>query len=104
MIKNRVLQIYRNRSQSKMLRQFLVGAGASVCNITVHALVMAAVVRVAQFTSAKHTSRPSLRLVGVMMAVVSVLMAAHALWAPQRLASIFYISPLLTTRPLDTAM
>ena len=61
-----------------MLRQFLVGAGASVCNITVHALVMAAVVRVAQFTSAKHTSRPSLRLIVVMMAVVSVLMAAHA--------------------------
>jgi Ion channel len=61
-----------------MLRQFLVGAGASVCNIAVHALVMAAVVQVAHFTMAKHTSQPTWRLIVVMVAVVSVLMAAHA--------------------------
>jgi hypothetical protein len=29
-----------------MLRQYLVGAIASVCNITIHALVMVAVIRV----------------------------------------------------------
>jgi hypothetical protein len=60
-----------------MLGQFLVGAGASLCNITVHALVMAAVVRVAHVTMAEHTSEPTLRLIVVMVAVVSVLMAAH---------------------------
>ena len=59
-----------------MLHQFLVGGGASLCNITVHALVMAAVVRVAHFT-ATHTTEPTLRLIVVMVAVVSVLMAAH---------------------------
>ena len=59
-----------------MLHQFLVGGGASLCNITVHALVMAAVVRVSHFT-ATHTTEPTLRLIVVMVAVVSVLMAAH---------------------------
>ena len=61
-----------------MLRHFLVGAGVSACNITIHALVMATVVRVAVLTSTKSTSRPSLRLIAVMIATVSVLMAAHA--------------------------
>jgi hypothetical protein len=60
-----------------MLGQFLVGAGASVCNIAVHALMMVAVVQVAQFTMTKHTSEPTWRLIVVMVAVVSVLMAAH---------------------------
>ena len=61
-----------------MLRQFLVGGAISICNIVIHALVMAAVVRVAHIASAKHASRPSLRLIAVMIATVSVLMAAHA--------------------------
>ena len=61
-----------------MLRQFLVGAAVSVCNIAIHALVMAAVVRVAYIASAKNTSRPSLRLIAVMIATASVFMAAHA--------------------------
>jgi hypothetical protein len=61
-----------------MLRQFLVGAAVSTCNITIHALVMTAVVRVAHTTSARHASRPSLLLTTVMIATVSVLMAAHA--------------------------
>jgi Ion channel len=60
-----------------MLRQFLVGAAVSACNIGIHALVMTAVVRVAHTTRAKHTSRQSLRLIVVMVATVSVLMAAH---------------------------
>jgi hypothetical protein len=61
-----------------MLRQFLIGAAVSVCNITIHALVMTAVIRVAQTTSAKKVSKPSLLLICVMIATVSVLMAAHA--------------------------
>ncbi len=62
-----------------MLRQFLVGAAVSACNIGIHALVMTAVVRVAHTTRAKRTSRQSLRLIVVMVATVSVLMAAHVL-------------------------
>ena len=62
-----------------MLRQFLVGAAVSICNIAIHALVMAAVVRVAQAMHRKPIFRPSLLLTGVMSGTVSVLMAAHAL-------------------------
>jgi hypothetical protein len=55
-----------------MLRQFLVGAAVSACNIMIHALVMAAVVRVAQMAAAKNPSRPWLLLIAVMIATVSV--------------------------------
>jgi hypothetical protein len=61
-----------------MLGQFLIGAAVSACNITIHALVMATVVRAAQMASAKSIRWPSLHLVAVMIATVSVLMAAHA--------------------------
>ena len=61
-----------------MLRQFLVGGAVSVCNVTIHALVMMTVVRAAQTMGAKNTSRPSLLLAGVMIVTVSILMAAHA--------------------------
>jgi hypothetical protein len=60
-----------------MLHQFLVGGAVSVCNIAIHALVMTAVVRVAQIVAAKSTLRHSLHLIAVMIATVSVLMAAH---------------------------
>ena len=60
-----------------MLRQFLVGIGVSVCNIAIHAIVMAAVLRVARIADERATSRHSLRLVAVMIATASVLMAAH---------------------------
>jgi hypothetical protein len=60
-----------------MLRQVLVGTGASVCNIAIHALVMAAVVRVEQLTSSKKARHPWLLLISVMVATVSVLMGAH---------------------------
>lgn len=62
-----------------MLRQLLVGAAVSACNIGIHALVMTAVVRVAYTARAKETPRQSLRLIVVMVATVSVLMAAHVL-------------------------
>jgi Ion channel len=60
-----------------MLRQLLVGAAVSACNIGIHALVMTAVVRVAQRAAVKETLRQSQRLIAVMIATVSVLMAAH---------------------------
>jgi len=71
-----------------MLRQFLVGAAVSVCNIVIHPLVMTAVVRVThrririhpagQLAGARKTSRQSQRLIYVSVATISVLMAAHA--------------------------
>jgi hypothetical protein len=68
-----------------MLRQFLVGGAVSVCNITIHALVMTAVARVAQKMSSKNIPHPSLLMACVMIATVLVLMVAHtcevAVWA-----------------------
>jgi hypothetical protein len=60
-----------------MLRQFLVGAGVSIGNIVIHALVMTVVVRVAQRVGARNTAHPAALLISVMIATVSVLMAAH---------------------------
>ncbi len=60
-----------------MLRQFLVSIAVSVCNIAIHATVMAAVLWVVRIVDESATSRQSLRLVAVMIATVSVLMAAH---------------------------
>ena len=60
-----------------MLRQYLVGAAVSVCNIAIHALVMAALISVTRIASEIATSRQSLRLIAVMIATVSVLMIAH---------------------------
>ncbi len=66
-----------------MLRQLLVGAAVSVCNIAIHALVMALVVQISsRIARAKHTVQQSLRSTTVMIATASiatvpVLMAAH---------------------------
>jgi len=60
-----------------MLRQFLVGGCISIITITIHALVMTTVVRVANSASTKRRSRPSLFLIAVMIPTVSVLMATH---------------------------
>ena len=60
-----------------MLRQLLVGAGASTCNIVVHALVMTAVVRVTRTVGSQNVWHPWLLLIFVMIAVVSILMLAH---------------------------
>jgi Ion channel len=68
-----------------MLRQFLVSIAVSLGNIAIHAIVMAAVLWVARLADERATSRQSLRLVAVMIATVSVLMAAHiaevAVWS-----------------------
>ena len=61
-----------------MLRQFLVGGAVSVCNITVHALVMTVLVRVMHRTRARGAASPSAPLTVIMIAAVSVLMVAHA--------------------------
>ncbi len=60
-----------------MVRQFLMGGAISICNIMIHALVMTAVVRASQATAAVVALRPNLLLIAVMVATVSVLMAAH---------------------------
>jgi hypothetical protein len=60
-----------------MLRQFLFAAVISACTIVIHALVMTAVVRASQATAEKTVSLPNLLLIAVMVATVSVLMAAH---------------------------
>jgi hypothetical protein len=61
-----------------MLRQFLVGGGVSIGNIVIHAVVMTAVVWTAQRAAALETGHPIALLISVMVATVSVLMAAHA--------------------------
>jgi Ion channel len=60
-----------------MLRQYLVGATASVCNIAIHAVVMVAVIKVTRIADEWATSRQTLRLTAVMIATVTVLMIAH---------------------------
>ena len=60
-----------------MLRQFLVGATASGCNIAIHALVMVAVIRAARFADELATAYQAFRLIAVMIATVTVLMIAH---------------------------
>ncbi|MGC1347061.1 MAG: two pore domain potassium channel family protein, partial [Methyloceanibacter sp.] len=60
-----------------MLRQLLMAAAISACTIVIHALVMTAVVRTSQATAVKVATRPNLLLIAVMVATVSILMAAH---------------------------
>ena len=60
-----------------MLRQILVGAAISVCNIAIHAFLMAAVMWAARTAVTITTSRQSVRLIAVMIATVAFLMAAH---------------------------
>ena len=61
-----------------MFRQLLVGFSVSICNVMIHALVMTAIVRVVQIGAARHKLSQSLHLIAVMVATVSVLMAAHS--------------------------
>jgi hypothetical protein len=61
-----------------MFRQLLTGALVSACNITIHALIMVMLVQIARRTSTMSASRPSVRLIAVMTATVSILLASHA--------------------------
>ena len=58
--------------------QFLVGGAVSVINITIHALVMASVVGVARALASGSVARGPTFLPLIMIGVVSILMAAHA--------------------------
>ena len=60
-----------------MLRQIFVGIAVSVCNIAIHSIAMAAVIWGARIAGAIATPRQTLRLITVMIATVSFLMAAH---------------------------
>jgi hypothetical protein len=60
-----------------MLVQILVGGSVSALNIVVHALLTVPTIWVARNIAYRHTMHPWLRLVGVMIATVLVLMAAH---------------------------
>jgi hypothetical protein len=60
-----------------MLRQYLVGAAASIGNIAIHAFVMASVIRITRIVDDLATAYRTFRLVAVMSATVTVLMAAH---------------------------
>jgi hypothetical protein len=62
-----------------MLPQLLAGGAACICNIVIHALVMTIVVRVARGVAATSALPPSLFLIAIMIATVSVLMVAHVL-------------------------
>jgi hypothetical protein len=68
-----------------MLRQLLFGGAVSLGNIAIHALTMLAIVRSRGAVHANVPTHPALRLVAIMMATVSMLMAAHlvevAVWS-----------------------
>lgn len=61
-----------------MFGQLLVGTVVSACNITIHALIMVMLVQIARRAATVFPARPSLRLIAVMIATVSILMASHA--------------------------
>jgi len=60
-----------------MLRQLLFGGAFSLVNIALHALAMASVMSAVRVASARQITWPTLRLVVIMIATVSVLMAFH---------------------------
>ena len=60
-----------------MLRQLFFGSDLSLVNIAIHSIAMASVVAASRAASAHHVVRPTLRLLVIMIAIVSVLMAFH---------------------------
>ena len=62
-----------------MLRQILFGTGISLGNIAVHAFAMVVILRSRRTVHARAPSHPMFRLIGIMIAAVSILMAAHLL-------------------------
>jgi hypothetical protein len=66
-----------------MAFQFLVGGLVSVINIMIHALVTVGAVGIARSAGLRHTKRPRLHLMAVMVgtaaALMAALMAAHTL-------------------------
>lgn len=62
-----------------MILQFLVGCVVSVINIMIHALVTVGAVGIARSAGFKHTARPRLDLMIVMVGTAVALMVAHTL-------------------------
>lgn len=62
-----------------MAVQFIVGAIVSVIDIMIHALVTVGAIGIARAAGLRHTRRPRLHLMAVMVATASVLMVAHTL-------------------------
>lgn len=62
-----------------MMLQFLVGSLVGAINIMIHALVTVGVVGIARSAGLRHTVRPRLHLMAVMVATAAVLMVAHTL-------------------------
>ena len=60
-----------------MLRQLFFGGVFSLANIAIHSLGMASVVAASRVASAHRVAHPGLRLIVIMIAIVSVLMAFH---------------------------
>jgi hypothetical protein len=54
-----------------MLWEILLGAGVSICNIVIQALVMTGVVKVVHRVTARHAGRHGILLIAVMVATVS---------------------------------
>jgi Ion channel len=67
----------REKRESSMLRQMLVGSFVSALVIVIHALVTFVAIRVARTAGFKPSSRPGLSLAGIMVAISLVLMVAH---------------------------
>ena len=64
-----------------MLRQLLVSIAVSICNIAIHAIVMAAVLWVARIASERAMSYRSFRLIAIMTATVSVWLRISLKWS-----------------------
>ena len=62
-----------------MAVEFLVGAIVGVINIMIHALVTVGVVGIARSAGLRHTERPRLHLMAVMVGAAAALMVAHTL-------------------------
>ncbi|MDA9432269.1 potassium channel family protein [Bradyrhizobium sp. CCBAU 51627] len=62
-----------------MVLQFLTGALVSAINIMVHAIVTVGVIGIARAAGLRHTTRPRLHLMAVMVATAATLMLAHTL-------------------------
>jgi hypothetical protein len=60
-----------------MFAQLVVAAITYACTIAIHAIVMLGIVRMAQRIAVRTSAHPSVLLVGMMVATVSVLSAAH---------------------------
>lgn len=62
-----------------MLRQILFGVAVSLGNIAIHAIAMLVILQAREAVHANAPTHPILRLVGIMIAAVSMLMVAHLL-------------------------